>query len=71
MPGSYTPPVEDYGEYSVDGSAHGYQCESGSAGRAVCTTLGSIDVHERGNQPEEGVDQPSGEEVDIEPIGIV
>jgi hypothetical protein len=71
IPGSYTLPIEDHGEHGVDGGARGYDYENAIAGCTVCTVLCGIDVHERGNQPGEGIDQPGGEEVDVKPLGII
>jgi len=69
--GSYTLPVVDHSEHSVAGGAHGRNSESGITGRTVCAALRSIDVHERADQPGEGIDHPGGEKVYVEPFWVI
>ena len=61
----------DQSEHGVAGSGHGRNCESGIAGGAVCATLRSIDIHERRDQPGEGIDHPGGEKVYVEPFRVI
>jgi hypothetical protein len=61
----------DHSEYSVADGAYCRNCESGIAGGAVCAALRSIDVHERGDQPGEGIDHPGGEKVNEEPFRVI